>query len=226
MKKHFDIPIAILNDADAAALGEHTLGVAREMKNFIVLTLGTGLGSGIFVDEHLMRGENGLAGELGHITIEEGGRECTCGRTGCLETYVSANGIKRSVSYFLSVSGLESELKNISFNELTSKKVYELALVNDPVALEVFNYTGEILGKALANVVTVFNPEAIILFGGIADSNELLLNPTIYFFEKNLLNFYKGRVRILKSGLQNGKAAVYGACEFTKKMMIRSSINV
>jgi glucokinase len=226
MKKHFDIPIAILNDADAAALGEHVLGVAQNMKNFIVLTLGTGLGSGIFVDEHLMRGENGLAGELGHIIIEEGGRECTCGRSGCLETYVSANGIKRTVSYFLSVSGLKSELKNISFNELTSKNVYELALINDPVALEVFIYTGKILGKALANVVTVFNPEAIILFGGIADSNELLLKPTNFYFEKNLLNFYKGKVRILKSGLQNGKAAVYGACEFAKQLMTKKMINV
>jgi glucokinase len=188
--------------------------------------LGTGLGSGIFVDGHLMNGENGLAGELGHIIIEQEGRECTCGRNGCLETYVSAAGIKRSVSYFLSVLNLESELKNISFNELTSKKVSELALNKDPVALKVFNYTGEILGKALANIVTIFNPEAIILFGGLADADELLLNPTTFYFEKNLLNFYKGKVRILKSGLQNGKAAVYGACEFAKESMVKNMINV
>jgi glucokinase len=226
MKKHFGIPVTILNDADAAAVGEHFLGVAQKMKNFIVLTLGTGLGSGIFVDGHLMSGENGLAGELGHIIIEQDGRECTCGRKGCLETYVSAAGIKRSASYFLSVLGLESKLKNISFNELTSKKVCELALNNDPVALKVFNYTGEILGKTLANIVTIFNPEAIILFGGLADADELLLNPTNFYFEKSLLNFYKGKVLILKSGLQNGKAAVYGACEFAKESMIKNMINV
>jgi glucokinase len=226
MKKHFDIPVAILNDADAAALGEHVFGVARNMKNFIVLTLGTGLGSGIFVDGHLMRGENGLAGELGHIIIEHGGRECTCGRKGCLETYVSARGIKRSVSQFLSASGAPSELRNISFNELTSKNVFELALKNDRVALDVFNYTGEILGKALANVVTVFNPEAIILFGGLADADELLLKPTNFNFEKNLLNMYKGKVRILKSGLQNGKAAVYGACEFAKQSMVKNTVEL
>ena len=226
IKKYFNVPVVVMNDADAAAMGEHALGAAQKMKNFIVLTLGTGLGSGIFVDGQLMRGENGLAGELGHIIVEQGGRECTCGRNGCLETYVSAGGIRRSVSYFLSSSGLESELKDISFNELTSRKVCELALKNDPVALEVFNYTGKILGKALANVVTVFNPEAIILFGGLADSDELLLNPTNYYFEKNLLSFYKGKVRILKSGLQNGKAAVLGACEFVKETMVKNIDNV
>jgi glucokinase len=215
-----------MNDADAAAIGEHSLGVAQKMKNFIVLTLGTGLGSGIFVDGHLMRGENGLAGELGHIIIEQGGRECTCGRNGCLETYVSAGGIKRTASHFLSLLRVESELQNIPFNLLTSKKVSELALKKDPVAMEVFNYTGQILGKALANVVTVFNPEAIILFGGLADSDELLLKPTKFYFENNLLNFYKGHVKILKSGLQNSKAAVFGACEFAKEILVKNIINV
>jgi glucokinase len=226
MRKHFDLPVVIINDADAAAMGEHALGIAQGMKNFIVLTLGTGLGSGIFVDGQLMRGENGLAGELGHIIIEQDGRECTCGRKGCLETYVSAGGIKRSANYFLSVLMQESKLKDISFNDLTSKKVCELALNKDAVAMEVFNYTGKILGKALANVVTVFNPEAIILFGGIADSDELLLKPTTFYFEKNLLGFYKGKVQILKSGLQNGKAAVFGACEFAREILGKNTISV
>jgi glucokinase len=222
MKTHFDIPAAIMNDADAAAMGEHAFGVAKNMKNFIVLTLGTGLGSGIFVKGHLLRGENGMAGELGHIIIEQDGRECSCGRKGCLETYVSASGIKRTVSYLLSSSKLETELKNISFNELTSKKVSELALNNDPVALEVFNYTGEIFGKALANIVTIFDPEAIILFGGLADADELLLRPVKLHFEENLLSFYKGKVKILKSGLQNSKAAVFGACELIRETIQRN----
>jgi glucokinase len=226
MKKHFDIPVAIMNDADAAAMGEHVFGVAKNMKNFIVLTLGTGLGSGIFVKGHLLHGENGLAGELGHIIIEQDGRECSCGRKGCLETYVSASGIKRTVSYLLSTSRLETGLKNISLNELTSKKVSELALNKDPVALQVFNYTGEILGKALSNIVTIFDPEAIILFGGLADADELLLKPTKFYFEENLLSFYKGKVKILKSGLQNGKAAVLGSCELVKEKIVNNIINV
>jgi glucokinase len=225
-KSHFDVPVVLLNDADAAALGEYYKGVAQGMKNFIVLTLGTGLGSGIFVEGHLLRGENGLAGELGHIIIEPEGRQCSCGRKGCLETYVSAGGIKRSVFHFLSVSNIESKLRNISYNELTSKKVYELALEHDKVALEVFYYTGKILGEALANIVTVFNPEAIILFGGLADADDLILTPTNFYFEKNLMSTNKGKVKILKSVLQNGRAAVLGACGFVIETIENNIINV
>lgn len=226
MKKYFDFPISILNDANAAAIGEHNFGAARGMKNFIVLTLGTGLGSGIFIDGHLLHGENGLAGELGHTIIESNGRECTCGRKGCLETYVSASGLKRSVFHFLCNANEQSELRNISFNELTGKKISELATGQDPIALKAFNYTAEILGRALSNAVTYFNPEAIILFGGLADSDELLLNPVNSYFEKYLLNIYKGKIRILKSELQNGKAAVLGACSYAKESIRKNVIPV
>jgi glucokinase len=219
MRKHFDFPIKVLNDANAAAIGEHTFGAARGMNNFIVLTLGTGLGSGIFIDGHLLQGENGLAGELGHTNVEPDGRECTCGRDGCLETYVSANGLKRSVFYFLAISNELSELRDISFNELTGKKISDLARKNDPIALKAFSYTADILARALANTVTYFNPEAIILFGGLADSNELLLDPLNIYFEKYLLNIYKGKIKILKSELQNGKSAVLGACSYAKKTL-------
>lgn len=226
MKKYFDLPIVILNDANAAAVGEHTFGAGRGMKNFIVLTLGTGLGSGIFINGELLHGENGLAGELGHTIVDSNGRKCSCGRNGCLETYVSANGIKRSVSYFLCHSNEKSALRNISFNELTSKKISELANTNDPIALKVFEYTGEVLGKALANTVTFFNPEAIIMFGGLADADNLLLAPTSFYFEKYLLNIYKGKVQILKSELQNGRAAVLGACTFIQKTISNDLIYV
>lgn len=214
MKEHFDIPVALINDANAAALGEHKFGAGRGMKNFIMLTLGTGLGSGIFVNGKILHGENGLAGELGHTIVIPNGRKCSCGRSGCLETYVSASGIKRSAFYFMSHVNEKSELRNINFRELTSKKVSELADKGDAVALRVFDYTGEILGKAMANAVTLFNPEAIILFGGLADADKLLFDPAKFYFEKYLLNIYKGKAKILKSELQNGRAAVLGACCF------------
>ncbi len=220
MKKYYDLPVGIINDANAAALGEHNFGAARGLKNFIVLTLGTGLGSGIFVNGNLIHGENGLAGELGHTIIDMNGRQCNCGRTGCLETYVSANGIKRSVFYFLSHSNEESELRNISFSDLTSKKISELARNGDAIALKVFDYTGEILGKAMANMVTFYDPEAIILFGGLADADDLLLKPANYYFDKYLLNMYKGKVTLLKSELQNGKAGILGACSLIKESEI------
>jgi glucokinase len=219
MKKYFDLPVVVINDANAAALGEYTFGAAKGMKNFIMLTLGTGLGSGIFIDGYLLYGENGHAGELGHMIVENNGRQCSCGRFGCLETYVSAGGIKRSAFHFLSYSNEESELRNINFNDLTAKKISELAAKNDPVALKAFDYTGEILGKALANVVTLFNPEAIILFGGLADAGDLLLAPTNSYFEKSLLKVYKGKICISKSQLQNGKAAVLGAFSFVKEVL-------
>ncbi len=224
LKTYFDLPIALINDADAAALGEHKFGIAKGMKNFIVLTLGTGLGSGIFIEGHLLHGENGHAGELGHLVVESQGRQCSCGRYDCLETYVSAKGLKRSVFHFLSYTNTSSALREISFNELTGKKISELAQKQDPIAISAFNYTGEILGKTMANVVNLFNPEAIILYGGLAESDELLISPTNEFFEKSLLNIYKGKVRIIKSQLQNGKAAVLGACYFVKDLIMEEKL--
>ncbi|MDR3626517.1 MAG: ROK family protein, partial [Ignavibacteriaceae bacterium] len=224
MKKYFDVPVAIINDANAAALGEYTFGAAKGMKNFIVFTLGTGLGSGIFIDGHLLYGEDGHAGEIGHTTVEAMGRQCSCGRFDCLETYVSASGLKRSVFQFLSCSNEDSELRNINYNDLTGKKISELAYKNDPIALQAFDFTGEIFGRALANVVNIFNPEAIILFGGLADADDLLLSPTNKYFEKYLLKIHKGKTRILKSQIQNGNAAVLGAYSFVKDVLRNNSV--
>ncbi len=225
VKKHFDSPLILINDADAAAIGEQTHGVARGMKNFAVITLGTGLGSGIVVDGKLVHGENGLGGELGHMSVIPNGRECNCGRLGCLETYISANGMRRTVFDLLSRYSENSDLKNISYNELTSKYISELAIKNDPIALKAFDFTGEILGHALSNVVTFFDPEAIILYGGLAEAGELLFQPTNLYFEKHLLNIYKGKVKILKSSLQNGMAAILGACSSVMKNINKVQIN-
>ncbi len=214
IKKYFNVPVKMINDANAAALGEQSAGSAKGMKNFIVLTLGTGLGSGIVVDGNLIYGQNGQAGELGHVSVKSNGRKCNCGNFGCLETYISANGIRRTVFDLISNYNEETELKNISFNNLTSKYISELALINDPIALKSFNFTGEILGKALSNVAAHFDPEAIILAGGLAESGDLLLKPTRFYFEKYLLDIYKDKIQILKSTLQNGRAAVMGAGNF------------
>jgi glucokinase len=225
MKKYFDIPIIILNDGNAAAIGEHTQGSAAGMKNFLVLTLGTGVGSGIMINGELLYGHDGHAGELGHMIIKPNGRKCKCGKFGCLETYVSANGIRRTAISLLGYYDAPSKLRNISYNDLTSLKISELAKQGDPIALKAFDYTGRILGRALSNIVTYFSPEAIILFGGLAESAELLLKPTNYYFEKYLLDIYKGKVKILKSELQNGKAAIFGACSFLLREINKKEVS-
>lgn len=217
LKKHFDIPITLLNDANAAALGEQAGGSAKGMKNFVVLTLGTGLGSGIVVDGNLINGATGLAGELGHVVVKPDGRKCNCGRNGCLETYISANGIRRTAFDLISYYNEETKLRDISFNDLTSLNIAKLALGNDPVAVKVFDCSGEILGRALADIAACFDPEAIILAGGVAESGDLLLKPTKHYFEKNVLSIYKDKVKILKSSLLNSRAAVLGAGNFVLK---------
>ncbi len=217
LKKYFEIPITLINDANAAALGEQAGGSAKGMKNFIVLTLGTGLGSGIVVDGNLINGENGLAGELGHVVVKPDGRRCNCGRSGCLETYISANGVRRTVFDLISHFNEETKLRDIGFNDLTSLYIAELALKDDPIAKKVFEFTGEILGRALSDVAACFDPEAIILAGGLSESGDLLLNPTKFYFEKYLLSIYKNKVKILKSSLKNSRAAVLGAGHFVLK---------
>jgi glucokinase len=226
MKQHFQVPITLINDANAAALGEHQFGSAKGMKNFIVLTLGTGLGTGIVVDGHLLYGENGYAGELGHSVIEKNGRQCNCGKNGCLETYVSASGIKRTVFNLLCNSNDPSELRHMDFDNITGKIIGDLGIKNDPIAVKAFNYTGEILGIALSNLVTLFDPKAIILSGGLMEADELLLKPTYTTFENYLLNIYKGKVKIIKSGLMNGKSAVLGACSFIRENISEGIIHV
>ena len=211
VKKYYDLPSAITNDANAAAIGEMQFGAAKGMKDFIVITLGTGLGSGIVVNGQLVYGADGFAGEIGHTIYNPEGRVCGCGRKGCLEAYVSASGIKRTVFELLSESNEESEMRNISFNELTSKMIYEAALRGDKVALEAFNITGKVLGIKLADAVAHTSPEAIILFGGLALAGDLIFNPTKKYMEEFMLNIFRNKVKLLPSALPGGNAAVLGA---------------
>ncbi|OGU72728.1 MAG: glucokinase [Ignavibacteria bacterium RBG_16_34_14] len=217
IKKYFQIPIAITNDANAAALGEYEFGLGKGLKNFIVITLGTGLGSGIIISGNLLYSEGGLAGEFGHTIVKPNGRLCNCHRRGCLETYASANGICRTVLDLIARYNEPSELQNIPFTQMTGEIINDLALKGDHIAVKAFQYTGKILGKALANLATSFVPEAIILFGGLSGSGELLLKPTRFHFEKNLLNIHKGKVKIFKSSIENGMAAVLGASSLVNK---------
>jgi glucokinase len=206
-----DIPVFVTNDANATAIGEMYYGAAKGMKNFIVITLGTGLGSGIVVDGDLVYGEDGFAGELGHTCVDGNGRTCGCGNKGCLEAYVSASGICRTAFHLLAKHTNDSPLRDIPFRQLTAKKLAELAIADDTIAKKAFNYTGRILGISLANAVAFSRPEAIILFGGLAESGELLFEPTKKWFEKHLMNTYRGKIKILKSDLQKANSAILGA---------------
>ncbi|MCU0447333.1 MAG: ROK family protein [Microscillaceae bacterium] len=211
VKRQYNLPTLITNDANAAALGEMKFGAARQMRNFILITLGTGLGSGIVVNGDLVYGHSGFAGEMGHLTVNPEGRMCGCGRRGCLETYVSVTGIRRTVSKLLADSMTNSELRSISPQELTGKMIHHAALQGDKIALEAFQYTGDILGLKLAEAVAFSSPEAIILFGGLANAKEFILQPTLNSLERNLFSIFKGSVKLLMSELQDRNAAVLGA---------------
>jgi len=208
---HINLPVAVTNDANAAALGELMFGNAKGMQNFIEITLGTGLGSGIVVNGELVYGHDGFAGEMGHVTIERNGRLCGCGRNGCLEAYVSATGITRTVKELLSSSDKPSLLRNIPIDRLDSKKIYDAALANDALAREAFETTGRLLGETLANAVVYFSPEAIFLFGGLAAAGDYIFKPAKEHMETNLLHIFKNKVKILPSGLPKGEAAILGA---------------
>ena len=213
-KKHTNLKVIVTNDANAAAVGEMIYGGAQKMKNFVVITLGTGLGSGFVVDGKLVYGHDGFAGELGHTAIRPPGystRECGCGKKGCLETYVSATGIKRTVLKIMADRILPSELRKYSFDELDSKMIHDAAKNGDVLAKMAFEYTGMILGFKLADVVAHTNPEAIFLFGGLALAKDLIFAPTKEHMEQNLLSIYKGKVKLLQSELSTQNAAVLGA---------------
>lgn len=211
MKKHFDLPIAITNDANAAAIGEMLFGAAKGMKNFIVITLGTGVGSGIVVDGKLVYGSDGFAGEIGHTTAIPNGRLCGCGKKGCLETYLSASGFKRTAFEILVNYNSKSNLNKYSFDELSPKIIFDEAQNDDPIAKETFEESAKILGRVLADSVAYTSPEAIIIFGGVAKSGDLLFKPLKKYFEENLLNIFKNKVKILPSGLSDKNIAVLGA---------------
>lgn len=207
----FQIPCLLTNDANAAALGEMVYGNAKGMKDFLVITLGTGLGSGFVCNGELLNGHNGIAGELGHTSVNPNGRFCNCGKRGCLETYVSATGIRRTV-YKLLADYLEpSELRGISYEDLNTKMITDAALRGDLVAKQCFEYTGRILGLKLADAVVHTDPEAIFIFGGLAQARELIFTPTIRSMEQNLMPLFRNKVKVLPSGLENQSAPIVGA---------------
>lgn len=208
---HLSLPVVITNDANACALGEMYFGAAKGMKDFIVITLGTGLGSGIVVNGQLVYGSDGFAGELGHTCIVPQGRQCACGNLGCLETYASAPGIKRTVFEMLARHNAPSRLRGMTFNEMTSKDIADCAHEGDQIALEAFDYTAKLLGISLANFVAFSVPEAIILFGGLAASGDLILEPTKKYMEQHLLRNFKNKIKLLTSGLTSNNSAVLGA---------------
>ncbi len=211
LKKEFNISVKVTNDANAAALGEKLFGNAKHIDNFIEITLGTGLGSGIFAEGKLLYGHSGFAGELGHVIVKENGRQCGCGRKGCLETYVSATGLLRTVKELLTDTEEVSLIRNTDFYTLTSKDIYDFAKKGDFLALKAFDFTAQILGKALADFTAVLSPEKIFLFGGLAEAGNLLLKPAETYMNENLLTVYKNTVSIEKSGLKHGEAAILGA---------------
>ena len=207
------IPCRITNDANAAAMGEMTYGVARGMKNFIMITLGTGVGSGIVCDGKVVYGSDGFAGELGHFVIDhtENGRPCGCGRSGCLETYCSATGVARTAREILSKRTEDSPLRQLDPDKITSYDVFKAAEQGDPIALDIFDFTGKVLGTACADFVTFNSPEAIIFFGGLTKAGDYLMKPLREAFEKNTLNIFQGKAKLLISSLNGSEAAVLGA---------------
>lgn len=212
-KSHTDRPVIVTNDANAAAVGEMIYGAAKGMKDFVVLTLGTGLGSGFVVDGRLIYGNDGFAGELGHTTIKPGfsERECGCGKKGCAETYISATGLKRTFVKIMADSLEPCELRKISFDKLDSHMIYEAAVKGDRLAKRAFDYTGRMLGILLADLVAHTSPEAVFLFGGLAAAGSLIFEPAVKSMEENLLHIYRGKVKILPSGIKEKNAAVLGA---------------
>ena len=204
------IPVSLTNDANAAAVGEMTYGAARGMKNFIMITLGTGVGSGIVIDGKVLYGSDGFAGELGHtIAVRHNGRLCGCGRYGCLEAYCSAIGVARTAREWLEMSDEPSVLRTVA--DITSKDVYDAAKEGDKLALKVFEFTGRILGEKLADFIAFSAPEAIVLFGGLARAKEFLTEPVERAMNDNVLPLWKNKVKLVYSSLKESDAAILGA---------------
>lgn len=207
------ITVNLTNDANAAAIGEMTYGAARGMKDFIVITLGTGVGSGIVVGGDLVYGHDGFAGELGHVIMRRGeeGRMCGCGRKGCLETYTSATGVARTAREFLEKRDEPSVLRELDPANITSKDVFDAAIKGDKLALDIFEFTGNMLGEAFADFIAFSSPEAIILFGGLTKAGDLIMDPIKKSMEKNLLKVFAGKTKLMFSELKESDAAVLGA---------------
>lgn len=211
MSAKFGIPTVLTNDANAAAIGEMTYGAARGTKHFIMITLGTGVGSGIVIDGKLVYGHDGFAGELGHTTAIRNGRKCGCGKSGCLETYASATGVARTAREILELRKEPSLLRNLPTDDITSKDVFDAAMDGDAIALEIFEYTGKILGESLADFIAFSAPEAIVLFGGLTKSGDLILKPIVEHMNANVLPLWKDKVKVMFSELKEADAAILGA---------------
>lgn len=211
-KRLNNIPVALTNDANAAAIGEKIYGVARGMKNFIVITLGTGVGSGIVVNDQLVYGSDGFAGELGHVIMRrENGRKCGCGRTGCLETYCSATGVARTAREMLQTTNEPSLLREIKAEDITSLSVSIAAEKGDKLALKIYQFTGNMLGEACADFAAFSSPEAFIFFGGLTKAGDLIMKPIKESYEKHVMSTFKGKAQFLVSGLDGSSAAILGA---------------
>ena len=207
-----NIPVGLTNDANAAAIGEMIYGVARGMKNFIVITLGTGVGSGIVVNGQLLYGSDGFAGELGHVTmVREGGRTCGCGRTGCLEAYCSATGVARTARELLATTQEPSLLRELDPEKITSLDVSIAAGKGDKLAKDIYEFTGKMLGEACADFAAFSSPEAFIFFGGMTKAGDLIMEPIKRSYEEHVLKVFKGKAKFLVSGLDGASAAVLGA---------------
>jgi len=211
INRFYHLPIAITNNANAVALGEKLFGIAQGMKNFIVITLGAGIGSGIVANGEVIYGEDGNAGELGHTIVDLHGRECGCGRRGCLETYASDIGICRTVQELMCDTNEPSDLRFVSSEDLTLRIIYEAALRGDRLALKAFEYTGNILGLKLADSVAHLSPEAVIFYGGSAMAEDLLFRPTKQSLEEHLFGVFKNKVKLMASGLSEETGAIIGA---------------
>lgn len=206
-----NVPVYVTNDANAATIGEMVYGNAKGMKDFIQITLGTGLGSGFVANGKLIYGHDGNAGEFGHVTVERGGRDCGCGCKGCLEAYCSATGIKRTAFELMATMSCPSPLRQVPYDALDAAMLSQAADNNDPIALEAFRLTGQKLGYALADAVTISSPEAIFIFGGLAKAGEKLFKHVRYYMEEEMCPVFKNKVKVLPSGLQNKNAAILGA---------------
>ena len=205
------LPVSLTNDANAAAIGEMKYGAARGMRDFIMITLGTGVGSGVVANGQLIYGHDGNAGELGHVIVRRDGRPCGCGNKGCLETYTSATGVARTAKEFLLNRKEDSLLRKIDLDKITSKDVFDAAMAGDQIAKDIFAFTGQVLGEALADFVKFSSPEAFVLFGGLAKAGDLLFNPVKKAMDDNLMPVFKGKVKVLFSQMKDADAAVLGA---------------
>ena len=211
LKEATGLHVRITNDANAAARGEHTYGVARGIDDFIMLTLGTGVGSGIITHGRLLYGHDGFAGELGHVCVEQNGRQCNCGLKGCLETYASAMGVARTAREFLQKDSRESLLRKLDPEKISSKDIYDAAVQGDAMAKEIFAFTGRILGRAMGDFVKFSSPKAIVLFGGLTKSREFFHNEMVKSMNDNLMQIWKGQIQIMYSSLKESDAAILGA---------------